>query len=83
MSMELRKRYPNLLNKLEDELFKEESVSELANIDIPFMQELLKVRSGQLTNPEIDCRIEIIALRLKKALKIMKNDQKTIKNGTF
>lgn len=65
----IRKQYPNLLMKLEGELFKEQCTEELGNLDMNFMKEVLKIRPSLLSNPEIDTRIEIIALRLGKVFK--------------
>lgn len=65
----MRKQYSDLLGKLENELSKELCTEELANLDMTFMQEVLKVRPSLLTNPEIDTRIEIIALRIGKVFK--------------
>jgi hypothetical protein len=70
--MELRKKYPELQDKLSEELRKESLDSEnFGNLNLPFMQEVLKIRPSFLTNEEIDTRVEIIALRIRKVFKKM------------
>jgi hypothetical protein len=70
--MELRKKYPDLQDKLSEELKKESLDSEnFGNLNLPFMQEVLKIRPSFLTNEEIDTRVEIIALRIRKVFKKM------------
>jgi len=70
--MELRKKYPDLQDKLSEELRKESLDSEnFGNLNLPFMQEVLKIRPSFLTNEEIDTRVEIIALRIRKVFKKM------------
>lgn len=65
----LRRQYPKLLKKLEDQLLREQSTEELAALDNQFMREIIKVRPSMLTKEEIDTRIEIVALRIGKVFR--------------
>jgi len=70
--MELRKRYPmGLLNKLYDELHKEQDRADLAPIDLSFMREVMDVRPSLLSKEEIDIKSEIMALRLRKGMRAL------------
>ena len=68
----IRKQYPNLSVLLENELAKELSTEELAPLNMNFMQDAIKIRPSLLTKQEIDTRIEIIALRIGKVFRKMK-----------
>jgi len=68
----IRKQYPNLSVLLENELSKELSTEELAPLNMNFMQDVIKIRPSLLTKQEIDTRIEIIALRIGKVFRKMK-----------
>jgi hypothetical protein len=62
---------PGLLRELE----KEQAVPELAQHDSRFMEKVWSLRPSQLSQDEIDTRIEIFALRLQKSLASLRRNE--------